>query len=409
MRNKISRIFLTLLILCSLTLLFSACATQASTKVDLQSSLQEMIEGHFLLLKDEYNLPDQLGMLLHLNTPSATYTVHAGFEGETYTADTHYRIASVTKTFTAAAIMLLDQEGKLNITDCVADPIPGTSDPYLPDNEHYAIPYRQEMTIEDLLSHRAGVFDIFNDVVPSASLQPYAGTGYINYIQDTEGDAPHQYTLAELASVIAKDQLTYGRPGSLFHYSDSGYMLLATIIEQVSGMSYSNFIHDRFLVPLHLTSTYPVDDANDTRLPDPYFPGYARWDAEYFDATEDNMSSNIGAGNIVSTPKEMAFWIKALLSGKSPLSSTQVERMKRVPQGNNAYGLGLSKTDDLIGHTGAHPGYLNFVQYHEESGISLVLVSPFIDYNEGNMDHLTDASEVMLNIITDALTLLTGQ
>ncbi|NCC13723.1 MAG: class A beta-lactamase-related serine hydrolase [Spirochaetia bacterium] len=405
MRIRSSRNF-TLLIVCTLTLVFCACATRTTTKGELQASLQEMIENHFQPFKEEYNLPDQVGLLLYVKTPSGAYTVQSGFGGYTYTEDTHYRIASVTKTFTAAAIMLLDQEGKLNIEDSVCDPIPGTDTPYLPDDESYAIPYKEHITIEHLLSHRGGVFDVFNEMIPSTSTEPYAGNNYISYIQETEGENPHQYTQEELASVIAKDHLTYGQPGSIYHYSDSGYMLLATIIERVSGLSYSQFIHDQFFVPLHMTATFSVEDADDVTLPDPFFPGYSRWDAEYFDTTEDNMSSNIGAGNIIATPKEMARWIHALLTDESILSPQQRERMKQIPQGNNAYALGLSKIDGWIGHTGAHPGYMNFVQYHEESNISLVLVAPFIDYNEGDMEHVAAASAVLLAIMEDARDLL---
>ena len=118
------------------------------------------------------------------------------------------------------------------------------------------------------------------------------------------------------------------------------------------------------------------------------------------------MSSNIGAGNIIATPKEMARWIHALLTDESILSPQQRERMKQIPQGNNAYALGLSKIDGWIGHTGAHPGYMNFVQYHEESNISLVLVAPFIDNNEGDMEHVAAASAVLLAIMEDARDLL---
>ena len=77
--------------------------------------------------------------------------------------------------------------------------------------------------------------------------------------------------------------------------------------------------------------------------------------------------------------------------------------MKTIPEGNTNYALGLSLSPIGIGHSGAHPGYLNFVQYHEESGISLVLVAPFIDYDEGNMDHVAATSQVMLDIMKDAL------
>lgn len=397
------KVRISLILVCVCTVFLSSCTTQTGNNSDTEQLLQEMINRHYLALKEELKLPEQLGMLLYVQTPEENYTVQSGFAGQQHSSETHYRIASVTKTFTAASVMLLEQDGKLHIEDSVSANIPGTGLPYLPDDEDYAIPYRDRITIKDLLSHRAGIFDVFNDPIPADSKEPYAGMNYVAYIQDTEGDDPHQYTLAELASVIAKNQLTYGEPGAQHHYSDSGYMLLATIIERVSHMSYGQFLHQRFFAPLGMNFTSAPDSARDTKLDQPYFEGYARWDAQYFNATEDNMSSNIGAGNIVSTPKDMAHWISSLLTGHSSLSMSQIDIMKTIPEGNTNYALGLSLSPIGIGHSGAHPGYLNFVQYHEESGISLVLVAPFVDYDEGNMDHVAATSQVMLDSMEDAL------
>jgi D-alanyl-D-alanine carboxypeptidase len=390
---------------CVLLVLAGCAATDAVRSSDIQESLQRMIETKYSQIQTNYELPPDLGMLLFLDTPTGEFSVQAGFSGVRYDENTHYRIASVSKTFTAAAIMLLDQEGALDIDDTVADTISQKEERYLPDTDEYDIPFKDRMTIKHLLSHRAGVFDVFNDPIPPESEGVYAGMSYIEYVLENAGEEAHQFTLDELASVLAKDKLTYGEPGSLYHYSDSGYMLLASIIERVSGMSYSRFLEEHFFTPLGLDHTSSVHLADDTNLPDPHFTGYSRWDAEYFDTTEDNMTSNIGAGNIISTPRDMAHWIKALVSGQGPLTRTQVEKMKVVPEGNSTYGLGLSSTSVGIGHSGAHPGYLNFVQYNEEHDVSVVLVAPFIDYNEGNMDHIAATSELMMDVMESALLL----
>lgn len=399
---KLARLFLLLLLI--IIIILSGCMTvQKQDSYEIHQSLQNMIDTRYATFSESYDVPPHLGILLHLHTPTGDYTVQSGFLGKEYSADTHYRIASVTKTFTAAAIMLLDQQGLLDIYDTVTSSIPGSKDPYLPDTDDFAIPYKDRITIKDLLSHRAGVFDVFNDPIPIESDEPYAGMNYIGYIQDTENDEPHRYSLSELAAVIAKDHLTYGEPGTLYHYSDSGYMLLPVIIERVSGIPYDQFLSEHFFVPMGLHDTTAVFEPNDTLLPEPYFEGYSRWDAEYFNTTEDNMSSNIGAGNIISTPKDMASWMRLLLSGQSPLKSSQITLMTEIPEGNNAYALGLSKTSVGIGHSGAHPGYLNFVVYDETSDVSMVVVMPFIDYNEGNMDHVSAASQMMIEIMETAV------
>ena len=397
-----------LLFILSLSLLISATACATVYVQDSQSteeSLQQMIDHHYGMFAKEYETPPELGVFLYLETPQKSFHAYSGFGDEKQTPQTHYRIASVSKTFTAASIMLLDQMGKLRIEDRVVDTIPGQSIRYLPDTDDFAIPYKEEITIKDLLSHRAGVFDVFNEIIPATSVQPYAGQNYIGYIQDTEGDTPHPYTLAELSGVIAKDKLTYGEPGTLYHYSDSGYMLLPVIIERVAQMPFEQFLQTYFFIPMNLTHTLAVYEPENTSLPEPFFEGYSRWDGEFFDTTEDNMTSNIGAGNITSTPKDMANWIRSLLSGRGPLNMSQIERMKTIAEGNTSYALGLSFFELGVGHSGAHPGYMNIVVYNEERDTAIVMVAPFIDYNEGNFDNIGAALEMMQRIMKDALSL----
>ncbi|NBK21258.1 MAG: class A beta-lactamase-related serine hydrolase [Spirochaetia bacterium] len=396
------------LVACALVLVLAGCTTTGSQQPsDIGPALQQLVETQYGQFRETYNLPDHLGMLLFMHTPKGDFTAQAGFPDDGYDEDTHYRIASVTKTFTAASIMLLDQAGALDIEDTVTDTIMDKGIRYLPDTDEYAIPYKEEITIRDLLAHRAGIFDVFNDPIPEESQQSYAGMNYVEYIMETE-DTPHQFSFAEMASVLAKNQLSYGRPGSLYHYSDLGYMLLAVIIERVSGMPYSQFLEEHFFTPMLLQNTTSVNQADDTGLPDPYFTGYSRWDAGYFETTEDNLTSNIGAGNIISTPRDMAHWIRGLLAGKGSLSPAQIQRMKMIPEGNISYALGISKTPVGIGHSGAHPGYLNFVQYNEEHDVALVVVAPFLDYDAGSMDHISAVSQCMLAIMEGALRLYDG-
>ena len=407
MKKAIARFFLFLLTVSILLTLCSGCASRRITdSPDVQSELQMMVKHKYADFALAYNLPPHLGMFLYIETEQDSYSAKAGFSDKPYTENTHYRIASVSKTFTAASIMLLDQMGKLRIEDSVVDAIPGRSISYLPDTWEFAIPYKEEITIKDLLSHRAGVFDVFNEIIPETSSQPYAGQNYIGYIQDTEGDVMHPYTLAELSGVIAIDQLTYGKPGTLYHYSDSGYMLLPVIIERVAQMPFEEFLLQNFFLPMNLTGTYAVHEPDDTTLTQPFFEGYTRWDAEFFITTEDNMTSNIGAGHIISTPKDMARWIRPLLLAQGPLSELTIETMKTVVEGNSNYSLGLSHSALGVGHSGAHPGYMNIVVYNEEHDAAIVMVAPFIDYNEGNMEHIIAALTVMQEIMSEALTIM---
>ena len=403
MKNIYRPMCLGVLCLFTIVLVFSGCTTSVKGETQKQQAIQNMVFSQFAQFSEANDLPPQLGILLHMQTPTGSYTAHAGFAGQSVSQDTHYRIASVSKTFTAAAIMLLDQEGQLNIDDYITVVIPGKDIPYLPDTDDFAIPNKQIITIRNLLTHRAGVFDMFNDPIPSESSAPYAGMNYIGYVQEILGKEEHQYTLEELISVIATNQLSYAEPDVLYHYSDAGYMLLAGIIERVAGMSYDRFIQDKFFTPLGLNNTTAPWNANDTTLPQPYFTGYTRWDAEFFSTVEDNMSCQVGPGNIISTPHDIVTWIRTILSGRGPLTKEQIQRMKVIPEGNTTYALGIGESKVGYGHSGAHPGYMNFAAYNEEHDIGVVVVAPFIDYDAGNMDRLLSLLELMQNLSIRAM------
>ena len=111
---------------------------------------------------------------------------------EDVSAKSHFRGASTTKTFTAAAIMLLDQRGLLRIDDALTAKMPGRDQPYLPDTPGFAIPHKEQITIRQLLSHRAGVFDVANQDIPAGLPLPYSGMNYLDWVG--EKDLRHSFT-----------------------------------------------------------------------------------------------------------------------------------------------------------------------------------------------------------------------
>ncbi|TXT51474.1 MAG: beta-lactamase [Spirochaetes bacterium] len=334
--------------------------------------------------------------MLRMETPRGAYTASAGLAAgadETW----HFRIASVSKTFTAAAIMLLDQEGRLDIDDFVTAMIPGSDMPYLADSPNFAIPNKNRITIHQLLSHRAGVFDVFNNPIPETSPFPYAGFIYNNYIYTELKEPDHSFTAEELAGVVAANALSFGEPGTLYHYSDTGFTLLAKIVERVAGMSYDRFLEKYFWIPMGLAQTSAPWNGNDYSLPKPYLKGYVIDGDESMEFSEDNMSSQVGPGNIISTAGDLARWVRTLLSGRGPLSKEQVLRMRTVPKGNATYALGLGNTPIGVGHTGAHPGYVNFALYNPDDDVAVVIATPFIDYSK-----LSEQLSLMLKVGKEA-------
>jgi CubicO group peptidase (beta-lactamase class C family) len=110
------------------------------------------------------------------------------------------------------------------------------------------------------------------------------------------------------------------------------------------------------------------------------------------------MSDQVGPGNIISTPADMATWARKLLSGRGPLTREQVIRMATVAEGNKTYGLGLGNTSVGVGHSGAHPGYVNLGSYNPRDDVSVVVVTPFIDYGKKMDAHLG----LLLSVATEA-------
>ncbi len=327
------------------------------------------------------------GMALYIITPSGTHFTVSGFSPYDNTSpDTRFRAASITKTFTAAAIMWLHQSGALDIDDKLTDLIPGTATPYLPNETIYSIPYRTEITLRDLLRHRAGVFDIFNQSIPGTVVAPYSGKFYLDYVREDLDDNTHTFGFDELAGIVSLHALYNHLPDEQFWYSNTGYMLLGKIIERVSGKRYHEFIADTFTAPLGLSRTSFPYLGTDLSIPGPFFPGHVWLEGALTGKTEDNMSGNVAEGNVISSLGDLAFWIRKLLKGEAGVNAANVAQMKNcLPTGefHQYYGLGMTYTPGLgYGHNGAHQGYMTVMRYDPAYDITTVLVVCTINAND---------------------------
>lgn len=299
-----------------------------------------------------------------------------------------FRSASTTKTFTAAAIMLLHQRGKLNIDDYITDNIPGTTAPYVPDSPAYDIPYKNQITIKMLLMHRAGVFDVANTSIPDETGPPYGGKFYIDEVKESQPH--HQFTFDELVGIVAAYHLSDSAPGLKYQYSNTGYSLLGKIVERVSGVNYNDFVRDELIFPNGLVNTSLVVNSCQVALPSPFVPGYYYiGTAPLIDVTEDNLTANIAEGNIITTPHDLALWCRKLLAGEAGLSADTVKLMtdSALPQKEGSvtlYGLGLEYVPGLgWGHSGAHQGYLTDMYHNTDTGITTVMFTNVWDVTDG--------------------------
>ncbi|MBF9255755.1 beta-lactamase family protein [Pontibacter sp. 172403-2] len=347
-----------------------------------EARLQQLNDSLFNHFSSKWGIK-QGGIFMRISSPSGTYLVSSNITPPVQD-NSHFRIASISKTFTAAAIMRLHQQGLLSINDIITK--------YLPNTPDYDIPYKDQITIKLLLQHRAGVFDVTNQDIPDTVDQEYAGKRYSDYIRGELKQDDHNFTFDELFGVIAQNGLFNHTPNAQFHYSNSGYHLLAKIVEQVTGMSFNDYITETFFEPLHLNNTYGVVSGTDQRMRDSFLESFAtilddKGSLHTFETVEDNMSSTIADGHIVSTPADISRWMELLITGQAGVSAANVALMKEMlpgDAGNERYGLGLTFDQGLgYGHDGFHASYLSRLRYDPATKTTVLVVATFIYFLDG--------------------------
>jgi D-alanyl-D-alanine carboxypeptidase len=379
----------------------AGCGSGSGGPEFTQEDLQKILASEWQVFsRDKTNFGG--GLAMQIISPKGAYFISTGM-GEHVDNTYRFRTASVTKTFTAAAVMLLHQRGKLNIEDKITANIPNTNTPYVPNSTDYDIPNKDEITIRMILMHRAGIFDLSNNsIVDNAAShnEPYVNQNYFGY--RLAQDANHSFTFDELFGVIARDkQYAFEPPGSQYDYSDTGYCLLGLIIERVSGKSYEDFVRDELLAPNNLLNTTLPWQGSDQTLPAPFVPGYLWMNGTLIDVTLSNMTPYVANGNMITTPLDLATWAKLLFTGKAGVTIDTVEMMKAgLPSGgSSAYGLGVNFSKKTgYGHDGKHIGYMTMMYYIPEKDIAYVIFSNVWDY--GN---LIDSLLVQDLLMTDAV------
>jgi len=194
--------------------------------------------------------------------------------------DSRYYIASIAKTMTAASILLLAKEKKLHLDDRISS--------YLPDLPAYT----DEIRIYHLLTHTSGLIDYY----------------------DVYGEQPRGFTNDSIVNFVRTSDSLLFEPGVDYGYSNTGYVLLAEIIEKVSGMSYAQFLQDRFLEPLHMNETVVVDRPG-ISIPD-RVTGYVTDSSGHLQSSDYENTFVTGSGGIYSTIKDLRIWVHALWTGE---------------------------------------------------------------------------------------------
>ena len=254
------------------------------------------------------------------------------------TPRTRFHLASLTKMFTAAAVLILEEQGKLSTSDPVAK--------FVPD-----YPNGDKILLEHLLLHTAGV--------PNADF--------------SEGEGRVRYTTEQLVAKFKARPLDF-EPGSRTRYSNSNYNLLAHIVERVSGQSYGDFVKAAIFDRLGMKSTLHdgdasalIEDRATGTVPDGF---HGMKNAPWVD-----WSSKTGSGSLVSTTEDLARFVRAEFGG----TLLKPESLAKVMRKASGFPYGWSQ-DEKLGRRqmavgGRSPGFITAVQHYPEDGTTIVVLT----------------------------------
>jgi CubicO group peptidase (beta-lactamase class C family) len=252
--------------------------------------------------------------------------------------NTKFHIASVTKTFTAAAIIILEQQGKLKLSDPLSKYVPG----YLNGDR---------ITIEQMLLHSSGLPDFYS--LPEYLAKKYQRVG-----------------LPDLIAWVKTKPLDF-LPGSKTSYSNTGYGFLAYIIEHVSGEPYEQFISDKILKPLGMKETGALlDDALIPNRADGYQPALA--DSGLRNAPFYDKTILTGSGSLYSTTGDLYLWAKAIEAG----------RFFNLQKLSFPYGWGARDTQrghHYVEQDGRAPGFASHISIFPDDDLAVIVLGNLED------------------------------
>jgi len=294
------------------------------------------------------------------------------------TPDTQFRLASVTKQFTAMAIMILVEQRKLRFDDTLAKFCPEFPD------------YAKTITIRNLLNHTSGLPEYEGHL---------AGKLDDSYFRSSKSPrAAHEFTSAEVLQFLSRQKELRFPTGTKFEYSNGGYVVLAQIVERVSGERYADFLKENIFDPLGMHDTLVVDERN--QKVQQLALGYEKRNGQWQDVSYSPENNVYGEDGVFSTVNDLYKWDQALyterLVGHSILEmavtpgrtndgkeiETDILKRGNLP---NSYGFGwfISSLDGAtdVEHSGGWAGYVSDILRVPSRRITAIVLS-----NSANME-----------------------
>lgn len=280
---------------------------------------------------------------------------------EKITQNTNFRLASVTKQFTAMSILLLVQKGRIKLEDPLTK--------YFPSFPAYG----KDIKIKHLLTHTSGLMD-YEDLMPATQVMQLHDTNCLQLMYKANG--------------------LYFAPGAQYKYSNTGYAILALIVEKISGQDYGLFLKENIFKPLKMKNSVAFEEGKST-IPNRAF-GYSLDNGSWVETDQSLTSAVLGDGGIYTNTIEMTQWIKALWDFKLLGSEMQNQAWSRKKLNSGAsidYGYGWHVEDykniTHPHHGGSSIGFRNQILLFPEQKLMVILLT---NRNEG--DPINEAHKI---------------
>lgn len=320
------------------------------------TSVKNVIQS---VLRDRFPQEEQPGASVLVMVGNDTAVGQRGLAnletGERITPETNFRLASVSKQFTAAAVLRLVEQGRLGLQQTLREVLA----------EFDA--YGDRITIEHLLRHTSGI----KDYEPLLEKAPAPAQPFMD---------------AEVTALLAAQLETDFAPGSRFRYSNSGYAVLAQIVERVSGLAFPDFLKREYFDPLGMTSTLALVNRPGAPAVPHRALGYAQNSDGQFILKDQGLSTAVlGDGGVYTSAVDYAKWIAAYMQGRvlSPQLVEQAWQPTRTTGGELVhYGYGwrlepLPRDPDRLRpyHPGSTSGFRNGVVLDRERQLAVLVLS----------------------------------
>jgi CubicO group peptidase (beta-lactamase class C family) len=264
--------------------------------------------------------------------------------GERLMVEHNFRLASVTKQFTAMSILMLSEAGRLSLEDSISR--------FFPDFPAYG----RGIRIRHLLTHTSGLVD-YEDLIP-----------------DTATVQVHDIDCLRLMN---KTDSLYFAPGSQYRYSNTGYALLALITERVTGTRFADVLRDSIFQPLGMRTTVAFEDGISSVHHRAY--GHSRQEAGWAKTDQSVTSAVLGDGGIYSNPAELATWVSSLWHHRLISDSLQQQEAwtKAILNDGKAidYGFGWHLDGGHPHHDGSTKGFRNHILVFPDKRMMVVVLT----------------------------------